>query len=51
LEAKPSSPVVLEENICELGKPKSQIIYLENPTEDSVELHVNNSNTNNFIVF
>ena len=40
----------MEEFICEVGKQKSQVVTIENPTEEVLELVAKNSNPINFAV-
>ncbi|KAF4027207.1 hypothetical protein G4228_019312 [Cervus hanglu yarkandensis] len=43
-------PTIMKEIYCDLGKVATEMICLDNPTCETLELHATNSNTENFVL-
>ncbi|XP_052518697.1 cilia- and flagella-associated protein 47 [Budorcas taxicolor] len=43
-------PTIMKEIYCDLGKVATEMISLDNPTHETLELHATNSNTENFVL-
>ncbi|XP_020737338.2 cilia- and flagella-associated protein 47 [Odocoileus virginianus] len=43
-------PTIMKEIYCDLGKVATEMISLDNPTCETLELHATNSNTENFVL-
>uniref|UniRef100_A0A8C6DN97 Cilia and flagella associated protein 47 n=1 Tax=Moschus moschiferus TaxID=68415 RepID=A0A8C6DN97_MOSMO len=43
-------PTIMKEIYCDLGSVATQMISLDNPTHETLELHATNSNTENFVL-